>query len=106
MKAVRKSAPTRGSKPGERRGGRQKGTPNKATADVKEAARQHGAAAVERLAYLMMHAESEAAQVAAIKEILDRGYGKATQPVSGDDDAPPIRHRTIIELVASPHSDS
>lgn len=30
------SNPNRGSKPGERRGGRQKGTPNKMTKDVKE----------------------------------------------------------------------
>lgn len=30
-------APTRGSKPGEYRGGRKKGTPNKTTAKVKEA---------------------------------------------------------------------
>jgi hypothetical protein len=32
-----KPAPTRGSKPGERRGGRQKGTPNKTTKAAKEA---------------------------------------------------------------------
>lgn len=32
----RKSNPKRGSKPGERRGGRQKGTPNKLTGQVKE----------------------------------------------------------------------
>lgn len=32
----RKSNPNRGSKPGERRGGRQKGTPNKLTGQVKE----------------------------------------------------------------------
>lgn len=31
----RKSSPARGSKPGERRGGRKKGTPNKLTGDVK-----------------------------------------------------------------------
>lgn len=38
-----------------------------------------------------------AARVAAIKELLDRGYGKVTQPLSGDDDAPPMKVRWILE---------
>ena len=29
-------------------------------------------------------------QIAAIMELLDRGYGKATQPLSGDPDGPPL----------------
>lgn len=74
-----------GSKPGERRGGRQKGTPNKATAEIKEVARLHGVDAVNRLAHLMMHADSEAAQVAAANSLLDRGYGKAAQALTGED---------------------
>ena len=86
----------RGSKPGERRGGRQKGTPNKATAEIREIARQHGAAAVERLAYLMTRAESEQAQVAACKELLDRAYGKPAQAIVGDDEAPV---KTVMEIV-------
>ncbi|WP_072389474.1 hypothetical protein [Hyphomicrobium sp. CS1BSMeth3] len=73
-----------GAKPGERRGGRRKGTPNRATADIKAAAQLHGAAALERLAYLMTNADSEAAQVAAAKEILDRAYGKAPQALTVD----------------------
>lgn len=36
-KPARKKAPTRGAKPGERRGGRKKGTPNKITGDLKKA---------------------------------------------------------------------
>lgn len=35
-KKKRASNPNRGAKPGERRGGRQKGTPNKITRDLKE----------------------------------------------------------------------
>lgn len=38
--APKKKAPTRGAKPGERRGGRAKGTPNKATADFRETVRK------------------------------------------------------------------
>jgi hypothetical protein len=36
----RASNPARGSKPGERRGGRKKGAPNKATASIRDAARE------------------------------------------------------------------
>src|SRR6202158_1828433 len=66
----------RGSKPGKRRGGRQAGTPNKATADVKALAQSYGPEAVKELARLALNAQSEQARVAAIKEILDRAYGK------------------------------
>ncbi len=76
--------------------GRKKGSPNKSTAEIKAAARKHGAAAIDRLAHLMMNAESEAAQVAAAKEILDRAYGKAPQALTGDDGEEPIRQ--VIEF--------
>ena len=44
---------TAGSKPGERRGGRQRGTPNKATAEIKVLAREHGPEAIKKLVGLM-----------------------------------------------------
>lgn len=81
----------RGSKPGERRGGRQKGTPNKATAALRDICRQYTENAVHELARLAMEAESEASRVAAIKEILDRGYGKAPQPMTGEDGEGPMQ---------------
>ncbi len=81
----------KGSKPGERRGGRKKGTPNKATADVKAAAQQYTAEAVETLAHLMRTAESEQARVAAIREILDRGHGKAAQAIANADENTPFK---------------
>lgn len=71
----------RGSKPGERRGGRKKGTPNKATAEFKALAGQYTEAALIELARLSTEAESEAARVAAIKEIFDRAYGRPAQAV-------------------------
>jgi len=79
-----------GSKPGERRGGRQAGTPNKATVEIKEAARQFGPAAIARLAKLSGltgegGAESEQTQLGAMRELLDRGYGKAAQAITGAD---------------------
>lgn len=68
-----------GSAPGERRGGRQKGTPNKKTAELSEIAGKYTAAAVEELGRLAVSATSEQARVGAIKELLDRAYGKAVQ---------------------------
>lgn len=74
-----------GRKPGSpKTGGRKAGTPNKATADVKSLAQKYAPAALEELARLAREAESEAARVAAIKEILDRAYGKSRQPIDGD----------------------
>lgn len=77
-----------GSKKGERRGGRQKGTPNKATAEIKEAARKHGKAVIAALAEITLERVSkdknapykypDEVRVKAGKELLDRGYGKAT----------------------------
>lgn len=93
----------RGPKPGTvskpEGSGRTAGTPNKATAEVKEIAGKYGPEAVKALAVLAGlakdgegKAESEAARVAAIKEILDRAYGKSAQPVGGGDGTEPIKH--------------
>ena len=65
--------------------GRPKGTPNKATAEVRALAGQYGPKALQELARLAIKAESEQARVAACKEILDRWAGKASQPVTGPD---------------------
>ena len=62
----------RGSKPGERRGGRRKGVPNKATAEIKQLARLHAAKAMKELARLAVEGESGSVRVAAIKELFDR----------------------------------
>lgn len=65
---------------GRKTGGRQKGTLNKATADVKAAAQKYGPAALLTLAGIMKKGDSDASRVAAAKELLDRGYGKSRQP--------------------------
>jgi len=71
----------RGSKPGERRGGRQKGTPNKATKDIREFAREYTRQALETLVQIATEGESEAARVSAANAILDRAYGKPSQSI-------------------------
>ncbi len=94
-------ASNRGSKPGEHRGGRVKGTPNKATASIRDIAREYTDQAVKALADVLKGGEGipAAAQVAAAKEILDRGYGKASTVLTGDEDGGPMQLVTRIELV-------
>jgi hypothetical protein len=73
---------------GNKTGGRQKGTPNKATAEVRALAFEYGADAFRKLAELaglakdeagspLPGASSETARISAIGMLLDRGFGKA-----------------------------
>jgi hypothetical protein len=78
-------------------GGRQKGTPNKATLEIKHAARNYAPEALKELARLASKAESEAARVAAIREILDRAYGKPAQAVTGEGGEGPVQ--TVLQIV-------
>jgi hypothetical protein len=66
-----------GCKPGKRRGGRKAGVPNKATAEIRMLAREHGAAAIEELARLATEAQSETARISACNALLDRAYGRS-----------------------------
>jgi len=75
--------------------GRPKGALNKHTADIKRLAQQYGPRAIIALAELaglkqndLLPQPSEWARVAAIKELLDRGFGKANQVLSSDPDNP------------------
>ena len=69
---------------GNKTGGRQKGTPNKATAEVRALAGEYGESAIRELAKLsgLMEngdgkAQSETARISALGMVLDRAYGKA-----------------------------
>jgi hypothetical protein len=81
-----------------RRGGRPKGSVNKVTADIRELARQYAPDALKELARLSVNAESEAARVAAIKEILDRAYGKSVRALEhSDPNAGPIETKDVSD---------
>jgi len=82
---------------GRKTGGRIAGvSKNKTTSDIKELAKQYGPDAIARLAELsglsrdpetglrIPSTEAGPTQVAAVKELLDRGYGKARQPIDHD----------------------
>src|SRR3569623_45591 len=86
---------------GAKTGGRKKGTPNKATASLKDLARQHTDAALTTLVSVLAGGEGvpAAAQVAAAKELLDRGYGKASTILNGYEDGVPIKFVGKVELV-------
>lgn len=74
---------------GRKTGGRQRGTPNKATAEVRAIAQRYSAAALGVLASIMRNKKAPpAARVAAAKEILDRAHGRPAQAITGADGAP------------------
>lgn len=68
-------------------GGRPKGSPNKATRELKEAARAFSVDALSTIAKIMREGENETVRLAAAKELLDRGFGKSTQMVATDEEA-------------------
>lgn len=70
--------------------GRPKGALNKSTKDIKALAQKHTPDALFTLASIMKASDSDAARVSAAKELLDRAYGKAPQPQTGEGGTGPI----------------
>lgn len=66
---------------GYKTGGRRPGSVNRATREIRELAQQYAPEALNELVRLAFKAKSEGTRVSAIKEIFDRAYGKATQPM-------------------------
>ena len=85
---------------GQKFGGRQKGTLNKVTADIRAMAQTYGPEAVDTLAEIMRdESKPDAARIAAAKELLDRGFGKSPQSLdlsSSDGTLTPA----VIQLMA------
>jgi phage gp46-like protein len=70
---------------GKREGaGRPTGAVNKATADIKEAAQEYSAQALQVLVDVATSSKSDAARVAAANAILDRAHGKPKQSVDAE----------------------
>jgi hypothetical protein len=76
--------------------------------EIRSLARSHTRTAINVLACIMRSKDATAAaRVSAANAILDRGWGKATQPPeSGDDGAPEPIHRIERVIVHSENSDS
>jgi hypothetical protein len=69
--------------------------PNKASGAIRELAQGYGPEIIESLAALAglggsAGAETDTTRVLAMRELLDRGYGKATQPIGGEEGKPLI----------------
>jgi hypothetical protein len=64
-------------------GGRVKGTLNHATADIRALAQSFGPEAIKTLVKLL-RTGAEATKVASARELLDRGYGKATEHIRNE----------------------
>lgn len=61
--------------------------------EIRSLARSHTETAIRTLAGIMRQTKSPAAaRVAAAQVLLDRGWGKAPQPMTGEDGEGPIRH--------------
>lgn len=88
-----------GARPG---AGRKPGKVSQAKRDLAALAKKHAAAALSVLVEIAQHGESEAARVSAANAILDRGYGKPTQPISGDEDAPAVGVSLIRRVLVRP----
>lgn len=58
--------------------------------DIRSLARSHTETALSTLAGIAQNGTSESARVAASVALLDRGWGKPTQIVQGDEDGGPI----------------
>ena len=65
---------------------------SKTPTEIKSLARAHTESAITTLARVMTNRDSPpAAQVSAAQALLDRGWGKPTQPIAGDDERAPVR---------------
>jgi hypothetical protein len=79
-------------------GGRQKGTPNKATADLREAAKAYTHEALATLVTVMRTGKSDQIRMQAAIAILDRGHGKPNRAETWQD----VRERARVEKLDDP----
>jgi hypothetical protein len=71
----------------------------KAEREVTELARDGSPRAIGRLIELV-ESEDPRAAIAAANAVLDRAYGKPTQPISGDEDRPPVIPTPSVDALA------
>jgi len=71
----------------------------KAPTQIRSLARSHTETAVNVLAGIMQQKDAPpSARVAAANALVDRGWGKPTQPIAGDDEHDALRVRGIAWL--------
>ena len=78
----------------------------KALADIRSLARSHTALAIKTLTSIAAQPKANpSARVSAACALLDRGWGKPTQPIAGDESADPIQ-MIVRKIVDAGNSDS
>lgn len=71
--------------------------------DLKSLARAYTQLSIQTLGGVAQNGDTDAARVSACRELLDRGWGKANQPVTGEDGGPiEFTIRTIVEAMKKP----
>ena len=65
--------------------------------ELVELARAETLPSFQRIVWLRDHADDQRVQLAAAQDILNRAWGKPSQPLSGDPERP-IRHRHDLDL--------
>jgi hypothetical protein len=75
---------------GYKTGGRRKGVGNHDGDAIRKYAQKYGKKAIDELATQMQTAPEKAVRVSAANALLDRGFGKPTQPLGGDVNNPII----------------
>lgn len=63
----------------------------KTPTDIRSLARSHTEAAINCLVGILHNSTSDPAKVSAANALLDRGWGKAPQPVDGDGEGGPVQ---------------
>lgn len=75
----------------------------KTPTEIRSLARQHTERALQVLVGIATNDQSnDSARVAAANSLLDRGWGKPTQPVDGDGEGGPVK--MLIERVILDHA--
>ena len=75
---------------------------SKAAAQIRALARRHTQAAIKVLAAIMNQSDGPAtARVSAAQALLDRGWGKAAQPLAGEEGGPIVLAR-IERVIVDP----
>jgi hypothetical protein len=74
---------------------------SKASAEIRSLARSHTEKALKTLVGIMSQTKAPAAaRVAAANSILDRGWGKSTQPIAGEDGG-----NIVVEILKRTYND-
>lgn len=70
---------------GNKAGGRPKGSRNKTTIEIRQAAQKYSDDALKALFTVVTKSNSDTAKISAAREILDRAYGRSPQALTGAD---------------------